>query len=229
MTNLVDIVQFIISKIDLTLPVVSTDGVRVYLCNTLHLTIGKVIEDGLGNTYKITDISVNEWIDVEPYGATVDPFAGEVVICPPITFLHGSPISADNEYLQIDQKTSEKTPFIWLLESYRYSTEAADSSIEAAFEARLFFMEWADVEDWMNSQHNNLAIKPMENLAKAFIDVVNEEYIFRNTSVFNVTVRPRFGVELTDKGSDNKIISEDLSGIELAGNLDVYDVSLCKC
>ncbi len=43
MSNLVDIIEGIISKIDLNLNVKSTDGQLIELCDTLHITVGKIV------------------------------------------------------------------------------------------------------------------------------------------------------------------------------------------
>jgi len=228
MSNLVDIVQGIINQIDTSIEVQSTDGVRINVCSTLWISTDKRVEDGLGNVYKVTDFLQDTWIDVTPLnGAPI--FGGSVVIAPSITFLHGSPSSTNNEYLQISKRTREKTPFIWLLESYEYVDQGLESSIEAAFDARLFFMDETNVKKWINDEHNTRAIKPMEGLVKAFKDVIDNDYSFKRMSSFRNRVRPRFGVEISNQGSKSKIINEDLSGVEVNMTIELYDLSICNC
>lgn len=229
MANLVDIVRDIIALIDLNIPVESTDGVRVNVCYTLHITIGQIVEDGLGNQYKVTDLSNNEWVDVTPYGATLDPFAGVVLVAKPVTYLHGSPSSTNSEYAQMSNDTRQKTPFIWLLESYQYTEPGFTSSIATQYDARLFFMSNSNNPEWINDEHNNQAIKPMENLKEAFFDVVKASFAFKPVLNKSVTVRSRFGVEITNKGSEQNIIDEDLSGLDVRATLEVYDIEICKC
>ncbi len=225
-SNLVDIVRSIINSIDLTIPVKSIVGTKVYLCTTMHITIGKIVKDVYGNEYKVINFSFNEWIEVEPYNHDI-PFNGSSVIAPSILFLHGTPSSTNNEYLVVSQRTMNKTPFIWLLVSYEYENLPLDSSLLASYSARLFFMDWADTPKWTNDNHNNLVIKPMENLSKAFINVIENDYTFKRLNGFRRSPRPRFGVELTNKGSDKTIINEDLSGIDLSLTLEIYDTSIC--
>jgi len=226
MANLVDIVKDIISLINLNIPVTSTDGVRVNLCYTLHITLGKIVTDENGLEYKVTDIENNSWIDVEPYGHEAE-FEGVTVVAPSITFLHGSPSSVNSEYLKLDARTLNKTPFIWLLESYEYDDLGKGSALEASFNARMFFMDWCDAAEWINDEHNDLSIKPMTNLANAFLNVVDASYSFKTVESSSVKVRSRFGVEVTNKGSERKIIDDDFSGVEVNVKLDLYDTEIC--
>ena len=227
MANLVDIVQGIINQIDTSITVLSTDGVRVNLCSTLWISTDKRVEDGLGNVYKVTDFLNDEWIDVTPLGGA-PVFGGSVVIAPSITFLDGSPSSINNEFAQVSRRTREKTPFIWLLEPYDDEPQALDSAIELKFLPRLFFMDEANAPKWVNDEHNKRAIKPMQNLVTAFKDVIDNDYSFKRLESFRRTTRPRFGVVVTNKGSDEKIIDEDLSGVEVNMTLELYDLSICK-
>ena len=228
--NLVDIVRQIINRIDLNIPVVSVvNGVgvdKIFVCNTMHITIGKIVKDEFGNEYKVTDFSFNEWVEVVPYNHLI-PFESTVLVAPQILFLHGSPASTNNEYLLVSQRTLNKTPFIWLLESYEYENLPLDSSVIASYDARLFFMDWANTPKWKNDQHNSLVIKPMENLSKAFINVIENDYTFKRLGSYKRRPRPRFGVEITDKGSDKTIIHEDLSGVDMSVTLEMFNTELC--
>lgn len=228
MSNLVDITQGIINQIDTEIQVVSTDGVRVDVCSTLWISTDKRVGDGLGNVYKVTGFLNDTWIDVTPIGGA-PIFGGSVVIAPSITFLHGSPSSTNSEYLQISKRTREKTPFIWLLEPYDDEPQALDSSVEFKFIPRLFFMDETNEPKWINDQHNTRAIKPMQNLVTAFKDVIDGDFSFKRLNSFRRTSRPRFGVVVTNQGSDDKIINEDLSGVEVNMTIELYDLSICNC
>lgn len=223
-SNLVDIIRSIIKQINTTLPVTSIDGEKIYLCNTLHLTIGKTIKDATDKEYKIKDFKINEYIVVEPFGHT-DPFTGDVVVAPDLTFLHGDPKSTNNEYLQLSNRTSAKTPFIWLVESYNVDNKRRDSAIDLSFGARLFLLDWANTPEWTNTEHNDNVIKPMENLLRVFFNIIDNDYNFKRLETPKIAVRPRFGDPIGDP--NNLIINEDLSGIDTSFNLEVYDNSNC--
>jgi len=239
MSNLVDVIQSIIDKINLNIDINSVEVVdsttdKLYVCSTtLFLTKTKYVTiEGL--IYLVTDVDVNNWIEVTPSGhSTPVPSTATVIVAQDITFLHGSPYSTNAEYLDLREDVDAKTPFIWLLESYEYEDLPRDSSIDMAFDARLFFLDWYDEGDGdTNDNQNNYAIKPMQNLQKAFINVINKDFNFKTLSTVRTTVRPRFGV-ITGKGGGGqpveKIIDENLSGVDSKMKIEVYDTSSCSC
>lgn len=227
MTNLVDIIRYIIGNMNLSLTVSSIVGDKLYMCNTLFLSVGKVVTDSQGNLYEVTAVSLNEYIEVLPSGHS-NPFTGSKVTAPPVLFLHGTPSSTNNEYLKLHgQRTLKKTPFIWLLESYEYDNLPTDSSVMASYKVRLFFMDWANLNKWRNDEHNENAIKPMESLVRSFINAIEDDYIFKTLGSTTSRVRPRFGVEVNNKGSEKTIIHEGLSGVDLTLTLEIYDTTKC--
>lgn len=234
MSNLVDIVESIISKISLDVGILSVTGDKVFVCDTTaHITITKIVTIN-SLEYTVVDFDFNNWIQVTPLGhSTPVPLDASIVVAPAIHFLHGSPYSANNEYLQLSTRTLLKTPFIWLLESYDFDDLPRDSSIEKSFSARLFFLDWAGENSWLNKVHNDRAIKPMQNLLQSFIDVVNSDFNFKTLGSVNTVVRPRFGVQRKSEGNEpqptKKIIDEDLSGVDSKMKIEVYDVASCSC
>lgn len=232
MNNLPNIIQYIIDNIDLNIDIKSINVDKIYVCDTLHITISKIIEvDGLD--YKVVDFDFNNWLQVEPYqhSTPLNPSA-TTLKAPKITFLHGDPYSTNNEYLQLSPETLAKTPFIWLVESYKYDNLPADSSIEAKFKTRLFFLDWADEDKWQSEQHNEYVIKPMVNLKDKFIQVIEDDFSFKRLTGINNTVIPRFGVQVSKddfKKPKKKVIDEDLSGIESNFDLEVYSITNCLC
>ncbi len=228
MSNLVNILKDTISLVDLNVNVLSIVGNRIYVCKTLHITVTKIVKDELGNEFKVTAFSNNDWIEVEPYGHSLS-FTGSIVVAPSITFLHGSPASTNQEYVQISQSTLDKTPFIWLLEPYDEEDGDKDSALDCSFNGRMFFMDWANEPKWKNVEHNTNVIVPMENLRDALKLAIEGSYSFRSSTTLRSKPRSRFGVVVSDKGSTKKIINEDLSGIEVSFNLDLFDTDICKC
>ena len=226
MKNLVNIIQELIGRIPREIKVSSINGIRVYTCNTLYTTLCKIVTDSVGNKYTIIAFSQNEYLDLEPLD-NAPAFDDTVVILAEITYLHGTPISTNNEYLLIESRQSKKTPFIWLLESYQETFLGAESSLEVVYDdIRLFFMDGA-IEDESNDRQNELYIKPMQSLAQLFLDVINEDFTFKHPENTRLRPRARFGVEVTNKGNTRHIFNDGLSGAEMVINLEMYDVSIC--
>jgi len=253
MNNLVNIVKSIVDKVNLELPftkfginnfvqkVVFYGGTfeaqqclvsllkplmidKFYMCNTLFLTKGKQVKDVDGNLFVVDTFEVNKWVILKPVNHT-NEFVGLIMYLNPITYLHGDPKSTNNEYGQLSKHTANKTPFIWLVESYSFDDLPVDSSIEEAFNVRLFFMDWAFTKKWINDEHNENVIKPMQNLYREFKKIIEEDYNFKRLDTCSVTVRNRFGNSA--ENPNNLIIDEDLSGVEMNFKLEVYNGNDC--
>lgn len=225
--NLVDIIKNLIADVNLTIKVESIVGAQVFVCgSTLHITVGKIVTDSFGNEYTVTNMLIDEWLELTPI-SPAPAFFDTVLNAPPITFLHGTPQTTNNEYLQLDLITFQKVPFMWLLESYSSNLPEADSALGGIFEVVIFVLDWCDEESWSNTQHNDLVIKPMQNLASAFVATINDDFAFKRLADVTIRPRSRFGVEVTNKGNKRKIINEDLSGVEMRFTLEAFDLELC--
>lgn len=229
MKNLIDVMKYILSSVDYSIPVSNIVDDKVFVCSTNGITIGKIVKDTNGNEYQVTAFEFNESVTLVPITDPSTPFTGNLLVSNKPLFLHGSPSSTNDEYLKINQRTSKKTPFIWLLESYVYDDLGVDSSVDLKFDLRLFIMDWADASKWTNDDHNENVIKPMENIARMIKETIENDYNFKRLERFTIRPRSRFGVEITNKGSKGLIIHEDLSGVEVNFTLEVYETEQCKC
>lgn len=221
-----DYVRDIIAKIPTQLSGISLDGVQFDTCDTLYATVNKLVSDSLGNDYEITDFLQNQWVKVKPLNGA-PPFADTVLNLSPITYLHGTPSSVNNEYLLIQSRQKKKTPFIWLLESYEDELPGGDSAIELIFSLRLFFME-GSIDDKSNDDQHTLYIKPMRRLAQLFIDVVENDFAYKRPTNTRIKPRARFGVEVSNKGNTKHILDDALSGVEMSITLELLDAGLCN-
>ena len=222
--------KYILGQYDYTLKVKEVALPKVFVCDTTkHLSIYSIITDGGGLEYKVTAIDVNNYIEIEPTNGNTTPFTGTVVNLPPVYFGHGTPQSVNNEYIDIEVNTADKTPLVWLYENTESDLPSADSSIDEIFDVRLFFLAWANTPKWKNDQHNDWAVKPMQNLANEVINIINNDFAFKKIPRGRTKPRSRFGVYTTNKGNTDNIIDEDLTGVELRFDLEAYDLSGCNC
>jgi hypothetical protein len=229
MKDLTEILKEVVDKINLELNVIDIQGNKIFLCNTLHLAVEDIIEDGNSNKYQITEMTVNEFIVVIPVDGAPDPFNSSIVVCPPPVFLFGTPASTNNEYLALDADSAEKLPLIWLLENYEETFFGRESSIERRSAFRIFFLDETDEEEWLNKEHHQLVIQPMMNLCEAFIDAINADRTFKTFEQVTKIPRVRFGVYRTNQGNERKIIDENISGVELAASFEKFKTYNCKC
>ena len=229
MSNTVDIVASIVELIPRTITVneIQNSGTKVITCDTLYATELKTVEDSQGNKYSITGFVANEYLEISPVGGAPE-FTDTVLILPKPLFIHGTPLSTNNEYLKINSRQSKKTPFIWLLESFEEEIPGGDSALEFSVRVRLFFMDGA-IQAKINAEQHRLYIKPMTRLAKLFKEVVENEYHFRNIEGSLIRPRARFGVEVTNQGNKRKIFDDGLSGVEALLLLEVLDIQSCLC
>lgn len=233
MTNLSDIVEGWVATLnanyrETTVTAIGNNGTLLTVCSTLWITEDKIVTDSGGNKYKVTSIVFNESITVEPYdGAPV--FNDTVVLAPIIQYLHGTPSSVNNEYLNIEEFQMNKTPIVWLLEPYEEEPLDPDSAFDASYNFRLFALEGIE-EDRPNDDLNDFALKPMKQLTNFIEDIIDNDYNFRRLENRpSRRPRPRFGVEVSNRGSDRRILDAAMSGYEMGiAPLEVYDLEACK-
>lgn len=226
MTDLVDISKAIVQAIDREIKVLDIQLPKVFVCTTKYITECKIVTDSSGNKYTVDKFEQDDWLELTPI-SPAPAFNDTVIFAPEVKFLHGTPTSVNNEYLAMESRQLKKTPFVWLLETYTEDSLELDSSIEAAYNARFFFMEGA-VDEQSNDKIHTNAIKPMKALTEGFLDVIRGDFKFKTLSDIARTPRPRFGVEVLNRGSDRKILDAGLSGYDMRLKLEVYDVTLCK-
>lgn len=229
MANLVDVIKYVLGNLNLEVKVASIALPQVFVCDsTKWLTVGSCITDGGGLEYQVTGIDVNNYVELAPKGHAT-PFSGNVMNLEPVHLQQGTPMMVNDEFSEGEVDTEDKTPFVWVYQHTDSDLPPRDSALEAIFDVRLFLLDWADAEEWTNDQHNELAVKPMENLGQLIIDTINEDFAFKQVDRGRMKPRSNFGVYVTNQGNDRSVIDEDLTGIELRFDLEAFDLSGCKC
>ena len=229
MKDFTDIMEEIVESMDLTIPVSYVLADKLYLCRTLHLRELRVIEDESGNEYQVTDVLNDTWIEVEPLGSSPLVFEGETVVCPPVQFMFGTPRSINGEYQQISVDSADKTPIVYLLEPYREIFKGIRSAIEREVTPKLFFLdETGDDEAWTNRDHHKISVQPMLNLSNLFLETLQNNRIFKSVSETSNIPRVRFGKHIENRGYEDEIIDELLSGVERQPTMIKYKETSCR-
>lgn len=204
-----------------TIVVDSVDGLIVYVCNTSYLRVGSVVTDGADISYKVTDISPNEWIQVDDEG-----FTGNINL-KPVLFLEGTPISTNNEYLQISNYSEDKLPLIWLVQNYRERNYGEHDTREREVTCTILFLDTYN-RDWINDQIKDNSLRAMYSLMGQFTQRLQDDFqYFNGLEVFDTVPRARFGVETT-KGTESLIINDFLSGVELSMTFTINKLENCN-
>ena len=214
MTRTFEIVRDLVNSMDLSIRVNEIDGNVLKVCRTLHIRNNSIVTDSNGNDYKVISFVNNKSITVEPLGNYV--FTGDFVFAPSPVFLQGKWISANQEYLNMDLDTRQKTPLIWLVRGYEERLKGVMSSVKLEVEPLIFFLDEADFTTWVNDEHDVNAINPMYNLAELFVKTIESNPLFKSLEGWKIQDEPRFGVKITsEKGNSKRILSDDLSGVGL--------------
>jgi hypothetical protein len=229
MVNTIDIIKDLVTNLDLKLNVTSVVTVgttyKLFTCNTYYLapqskvTINAVV-------YTVVSIVNNEYIIVS--GASL-PSKG-VYSLPAPYFTHGT-VKQANEELSMESDMFKKTPMVFLRRPFSEVFYNGQQSDERNVDLTLYFLTQADFEHWQIDSFDANAIKPMYNLMNAFINMLNNnKYINKaNISEFRIEEKIKFGIYVNDKGYENSIFNDTLSGVQLSLSLPIRKNYTCTC
>jgi hypothetical protein len=215
MTKTFQIVREIVNQMNFDIAIKSIDNYTLSVCKTLTLKVGETVTDGDGNAFIVTSIVMNSQINLLPVNHT-NSFVGFTLFTQlGATYIQGKWISVNNEYLQMDLQTQNKTPLIWLVRGYEEKRPDWKTGIKLESEPLIYFLTESDNTAWLNNEVDENAIIPMQNLADLFVETARQSGMFTQIKGERYVDEIRFGVKRGDKGNERRILSDDLSGIGL--------------
>lgn len=219
------LVQSIVADIDNSVPVKWDDvNMKWLTCNTKWARIGKIVTDEGGNKYKVTGVSVDEWLTLEPLGnMEIEDF---VYLSEPF-WITGTHVATNNEWTKKSNNLLEKTPITWLLETIKMRKYGRESTLDFSSDLRLFFLDETNVAQFYTADHRSNVVHPMERLALEFMKSVAHDKRYRTIEDYEVITFSRFGVERPE-GMFQNVLDANLSGVELRVELVKYKEN-CKC
>jgi hypothetical protein len=232
MKDIFDIVKDeIIDKIDLTVKVISVSNVgsvfTIELCNNKWIRPNQYLNDGSHN-WLITAINSNGIITAtKPNGATNIVKRQSLTIKAP-TFMSGTKIAVNSEWLNLTNDLRNKLPLIWLLESVEEQEFGVKSSIERKSKTRVLFLDDNNPKQYLIKDYRKNVVSPMLGLKDSFVDAINKNLIFDYIESWGSKPFTRFGTE-NENGYLNNILDADLSGVQLDITLPIYKRKDCKC
>jgi hypothetical protein len=226
----VDIIEDLLSEMDLTLKidkitgVFGTDLVRLDMCNTGYLQECRYItlDD---KDYFIEEVKHNEYIiikgDGEPIGAKeFQPY--------PYHYFHGKAVETNAELDMIDD-SDLKTPLVYLVEILQDRFYPNDELVERTVDIRMFFLTTANYDEWLTNEHYDKAIKPMRNLVYKFIETLDKSKIIgRFAEYYDLINHAKFGIFILRKGATNRIFDDNYSGVEFKMRLPILKDLTCS-
>ena len=230
--DIFDIVkEEIVDKIDLTVKVISVSNTgntfTIELCNNKWLRVGQNLNDGT-HLWKVTGINSFGIITAtKPTGAT-DLVKRQILTIKQPTFLAGTKIAVNGEWLNLDNDTRNKLPLIWLLESIEEQEFGIKSAIERKSKIRVLFLDDNNPKQYLVKDFRKNTVIPMLNLKDSFNDAVNKNHLFDYIESWNSKPFTRLGIE-NENGTLKNILDVDLSGTQLDITLPIYKRKECKC
>ena len=216
-----DLIESTLHRVTIESIIDNLDGTyTLSVNNTYYLSLGSVVTINLID-YKVTDFVLNNSLTLS--GAVI-PTGTYFDIDSP-RFIHGTPKKVNGEY---NNQNINSYPFIWLLEFLDADyNDTFNDSVKAVLDLNLFFLTKNNFEDWNIDKHYSYAIDPMSNEISFFIQTLKaREDLFGELSTHTVTNHVNFGTYITDKGYDEQIITDQLSGCQLRISLP-YVVDVC--
>lgn len=225
-----DLLEAVVNDMDISIEVTNvTDNMdgsyTLTVCDVKYLQEKYVVTID-GENYTIDSINHDDK-EVTVLGS-VEPPVGSFN-APSVKYYHGTVQQTKSE-LDREMDVSNKTPMIYLLESFREQfNRDKDLSKERSVNARLFFLTQANFDDWVTNDYYAMALRPMRNLLDLFILTLDNDTNFDKLWNYETITRTRFGLEQTEKGYLANYFGENLCGIEVIFDFDIKRDNACVC
>ena len=184
--------------------------------------VGKFIKgfDSLGNlqTKKITAINGN----ILTLSDSV--IVGDTLILSEPFAITGTRLSTNLEWTNADLSLFNKTPLVWLLDSFNEIVYGRGDSREREVNFTVFFLDETNITDFSTKQHKTEVVAPMVALMEEFIRVIEKKASFKSLELLNKRDLTKFGTE-TQNGFEANILDANLSGTSVTFNLTKYKLS----
>ena len=197
--------------------------------NTLYLRTDKKVTIN-SVEYRITDFEINSYITVKALSGDVPVVVTSFTVDAPL-FVWGNPKMVSNELdLRIKNK-AQVHPFIWAVEISNTQLDLNPASaIKSTPSFNLFFLDSNKFDDWTISEHYELDIYPLLNYIDFFVAILRSRRdLFDVDSIkYTTTNHVNFGTYTSNQGMVDRILNDDLTGIQVQIDLPIYG-SDCDC
>ena len=204
----------------------SQSGAIYYTSSTKWSRKGKKVT-GLNNlgqiiSKKIINVTLNESIELED-----NLIVGETLTIDTPFNITGTKIATNIEWTKVSKYLIEKTPLIWLLDSFEETIYGKESSIERTVDCKIFFLDETDIKNYYTADHKEQVIQPMMLLVDEFLNVIKKNRKYKSISDERIRYFSRFGTE-SSQGFEKNILDANLSGLVLSITLTKFKEN-CNC
>lgn len=237
--DLIGILRTVVESMDFTVTINSveeTDGTYVITtCDIYHAEPGRTVTIG-GETFTITAIDADEkTISVTTEAELAEDFwTGKTsfALYSPY-FFHGTPIDTNKQLKDIN-RAQDKTPMVWLHEQYQEDFSENNRDVhERVSDFRIFFLTQSDHTDETGTLYSDKT-RPMHRLSEQFIEIMKTYTNARYERVFSTDTLKwrrlnfnRLGVFINNKGMEQSLFVDSLSGCELDISVPLYRLQYC--
>ena len=207
------VIGSIISELSFTFNITSVtdnlDGTfTLTSCETFHIqpTFSVTID---GIDYPVISVVKNVNIVIS---GTVLPTASTFLVYAPY-YYHGTPVQVSNELTEISV-AADKTPMVFLNESYVEKYFGSDSSVDREADLRIFFLTQSNFEDWLSEDYHNNSFEQMNDMIDRFLIRCKKSKLIGKFSEHSRIIRQKVSVVSSDKNKKN-LFNMNLSGVEL--------------
>ena len=195
-----------------------TGSYQIDTTDTKYAHPPKTIDIG-GNDYKITSFTQDQNLIVT--GDSL-PVATEITLPIP-KYWHGTLIATNVERANIPNQSNE-TPFVYFAETFTEDYNGMDSGL-VDIPIQLFFLDESRYDQYETGSFYSDIINPMRALCE---DTINRMYKDKNIQFIDdirITNNTKFATFIADRGLEQNLFSEELTGVELRCTLRVRQKS----
>lgn len=192
--------------------------------NTLYLRTQKEVTiDSVD--YIVVDFSINTYITVEAKdGSDTAVTADSFDINPPL-FLWGNPkmVNAELE-VRKRNKSTQIYPYVWLVDIHNtQGTTNPSAAVKRTPNFTLLFLDSVNYRDWTIDDHYSQDVYPLNNYLDYFFEILESRRdLFETDDISWTSVNVvNFGDYVVDKGMQERILSDNCTGISLQIDLPI--------
>ena len=232
--NPIEILRDVIASVAHDITITSVDSLggskyKLNTSNTLYLrTSKKVTIDSV--EYRVTDFDINSYVTVQATNGSDTPVTVSSFTINTPTFKWGNPKMVSAEIVAEINNGDNVHPYMWVVARTNTGrTLNPSSAVRSLPTFNIFLLDSNDKENWTTEDHYDNDIYPLNNYIDFFESILKSRRdLFDTDSIdYDTTDHINFGDYVVDKGMEEKILNDDVTGIQLRIEIP-YTIDTCE-